>query len=62
MLEDKLPWSCLELGKVVRWVKDLQSSLGMFGWSGLKVEALNGLSMREIKHLMKDIAWKKVAS
>ena len=27
-----------------------------FGWSGLKVEALNGLSMREVKHLEKDIA------
>ena len=50
----------LELGKRVRWVKDLQSSLEMFGWSGLKVEALNGLSMREVKHLVKDIAWRKV--
>ena len=50
----------LELGKGVRWVKDLQSRLEMFGWSGLKVEALNGLLMREVKHLVKDIAWRKV--
>ena len=32
----------------MRWVKDLQSSLEMFGWSGLKVEALNGLWRREV--------------
>ena len=41
-----------ELGKGVRWVKDLQLSLEMFGWSGLKVETLNGLSMRYVKHLV----------
>ena len=46
----------LELGKGVRWVKDLQSSLEMFGWSALMVEALSGLSMRVVKHLVKDIA------
>ena len=50
----------LKLGKRVRWVKDLQLSLEMFGCSGLKVEALNGLSMRELKHLVKEIAWRKV--
>ena len=50
----------LELGKGVRWVKDLQSSLEMFGWSGLKVEALSRLLMRHVKHLLKDIAWRKV--
>ena len=33
---------------------------GDVGWSGLKVEALNGLSMREVQHLVKDIAWRKV--
>ena len=38
----------LELGKGVRWVKDLQLGLEMFGWSGLKVKALSGLSMREV--------------
>ena len=27
---------------------------------GVKVEALSGLLMREVKHLMKDIAWRKV--
>ena len=50
----------LELGKGVRWVKDLQSSLEMFGGSALMVEALSGLSMRVLKHLVKYIAWRKV--
>ena len=57
----------LELGKGVKWVKDLQSSLEMFGWSGLKVETLNGLSMKEVKHLVKDMeegkrGWREEAS
>ena len=35
----------LELEKGVRWAKDLQSSLEMFGWSSLKVVVLSGLLM-----------------
>ena len=39
-------------------MKDLQLSLEMFGWRGLNVEALSGLSMKEVKQLLKDNAWK----
>ena len=41
-------------------MKDLQLSLEMFGWRGLNVEALSGLLMKEVKHLLKVIAWRKV--
>ena len=48
----------LELGKGVRRVKDLELSLEVFGWRGLNVETMSGLSMKEVKHCMQlqDIA------
>ena len=50
----------LESESKVRWVKDLQQGLEKFGWSGMKVGALDGLSIKEVKQLMKDIAWWRV--
>ena len=50
----------LERGSKVKWVKDLWQSLEMFGWKEVDVEALNGLTMREVKQMLKDVAWRKV--
>ena len=50
----------LELGSKVKWVKDLRQSLEVFGWKELDVEALSGLTVREVKHILKDIACRKV--
>ena len=36
----------LESGSKVRWVKDLQQGLEKFGWSGMKVGAMDGLRER----------------
>ena len=48
----------LELRMGVRCVKDLQLSLEMFGWRGLNIQvALSGLSKKEAKHLLRDIAY-----
>lgn len=50
----------LELGKGVRREKNLQLILEMFGWRGLNLETLSGLSMKEVNHCMQfqDIAWR----
>ena len=50
----------LELGSKVKWVTDLWQSLEVFGWKELDVEALSGLTMREVKLALKAIAWRKV--
>ena len=50
----------LELGSKAEWVKDLQQSLEVFGWNELNVEDLSGLTVREVKHILKDIARRKV--
>ena len=50
----------LELGSKAEWVKDLQQGLEVFGWKELNVEDLSGLTVREVKHTLKDIAWRKV--
>ena len=50
----------LELGSKVKWVKDLWQSLEVYGWKKLNVEALSGLTMREMKLALKAIAWRKV--
>ena len=34
--------------------------LEKFGWRGLDTEALSGLSTNEVKHVVKDIAWRGV--
>ena len=44
----------------MKWVKDLQQSLDVFGWKELDVEDLSGLTVREVKHILKDITWRKV--
>ena len=50
----------LELGSKVKWVKDLWQSLEVFGWKELDVEALSGLTIREVKLALKAIARRKV--
>ena len=44
----------LEVGSKVKWVKDLQQSLEKLGWRGLNVVALDGLTINEVKQLLKD--------
>ena len=45
---------------MVRWVKDLQQSLEKLGWRGLNVVALDALTIKEVKQLLKDTAWWRV--
>ena len=39
----------MKLGSRVKWVKDLRMDLDIFGWQGLDMQALSGLSMNELK-------------
>ena len=50
----------LEIGCKVRWVKELQQSLVRFKWKGLDAEAVSGLTLKEVKQVLKDIAWREV--
>ena len=50
----------LEVGSKVKWVKDVQQSLEKLGWRGLNVVALDGLTIKEVKQLLKDTAWRRV--
>ena len=34
-------------------MKDLRMELVAFGWHGLEMQALNGLSLSEVKHILK---------
>ena len=49
----------LELGSKVRWVKDLHQSLERCGWRELDVMALNGVTTKEVKQLLKDMMWQR---
>ena len=49
----------LELGSKVRWVRDLHQSLKRCGWRGLDVRALNGVTAKEVKKLLKDTVWRR---
>ena len=50
----------LEIGSKVKWIKDLQQSLEKLGWGGLNVVTLDGLTIKEVKQLLKDTVWRKV--
>ena len=50
----------MEVGCKVRWVKELQQSLVRFKWKGLDAEAMIGLTLKEVKQVLKDIAWREV--
>ncbi len=43
----------------VKWVKDLQQSLEKLGWRGLNVVTLDGLTIKEVKQLLKDTVWQR---
>ena len=49
----------LELGSKVRWVKGLNQSLERCGWRGLDVMALNGVTAKEVKQVLKDTMWRR---
>ena len=53
----------LEIGSKVKWVKDLQQSLEKLGWRGLNGATLDGLTVKEVKQLLKDNAavWREKA-
>ena len=46
----------MELEGGVRWRQDLERSLRMFGWEGLRPERLNDLSMSEVRQMLRDVA------
>ena len=46
----------MELEDRVRWRQDLERSLRMFGWEGLRAEGMNSLSMSEVRQMVRDVA------
>ena len=49
----------MKFGGRVQWVKNVRMGLEAFGWQGLDMQALNGLSLSKVKHLLKCMAWRK---
>ena len=50
-------WECQSKFK---WVEDLKNSLEKFGWPSGVVEKLKGVSLGEVRHMLKDCAWCEV--
>ena len=63
MEEDRLlkqvMMQAMELGNGFWWRQDLEISLRMFGWEGLRTEGLNTLSMSEVRQMLRDVAWRE---
>ena len=49
----------IKLGGRVQWVKDLRMGLEVFEWQGLDMQALSELSLSEVKHILKHMAWRR---
>ena len=41
-------------------MKDLRIGFEAFGWQGLDMQALSGLSLSEVKHILKCTAWREL--
>ena len=50
----------LEKGCKIKWVQNLKNCLEMFGWDGVSVEDLRGLSMGEVRKVLMDVVWREV--
>ena len=50
----------LEKGCKIKWVQNLKKCLEMFGWDGVSVEDLRGLSMGEVRKVLMDVVWREV--
>ena len=50
----------MELENGVRWRKDLERNLNMYGREGIRVEALSRLSLSEVRQMLRDVAWREV--
>ena len=53
MLLKEVMREAMTFAGMVQWVKDLRIGLEDFGWQGLDMQALNGLSLSEVKRIMK---------
>ena len=49
----------MKFGGRVQWVKDLRIGLEAFGWQGSDMQAWSGLSLSEVKHILKCTAWRR---
>ena len=49
----------MKFGGRVQWVKDLRIGLEAFGWLGLDMQTLSGLSLSEVNHILKCMAWRR---
>ena len=49
----------MKFGGRVQWMKDLRMGLEAFGWQRLNMQALSGLSLSEVKHILKYMAWRR---
>ena len=64
MGDDRLvKWVVVEAGEMAKkigWQKDLEQGLEEFGWREVGVEGLGRMSLMEIGHMLRDIAWREV--
>ena len=64
MGDDRLvKWVVVAAGEMARkigWQKDLEQGLEEFGWREVGVEDLRRMSLMEIGHMLRDIAWREV--
>ena len=49
----------MKFGGRVQWVKDRRMGLEAFGWQGLDMQTLSRLSLSEVKHILKYMAWRR---
>ena len=61
-LVKRVAMEALSLKGKVKWLENLEQCLADFGWNDVRLDGLKGMSNAEVKHMIKNCAWREVTT
>ena len=61
-LVKRVAMEALSLKGKVKWLENLEQCLADFGWDDVRLDGLKGMSNAEVKHMIKNCAWREVTT
>ena len=61
-LVKRVAMEALSLKGKVKWRENLERCLADFGWGDLRWDSLKSMSNAEVKHMLKNCAWREVTT
>ena len=61
-LVKRVAMEALSLKGKVKWLENLEQCLADFGWNDVRLDGFKGMSNAEVKHMIKNCAWREVTT